>query len=145
MTPHWIRLATPEDSLSLTELNNQFNGVKRNPEEVRQSMRNTNEIIAIVLSNDKPVGFGCAQYFRSFCYAEPLGEITELFVIEEARGQGLGRLIVQYLEDRLRDQGVRSTRVLTGRQNGRAIKTYENANYKLKNEYVFHRNILPLG
>lgn len=74
-------------------------------------------------------------------YAEPLGEITELFVIEEARGQGLGRLIVPFLEDRLRDQGVQSTKVLTGRHNGRAIKTYEKANYKLKNEYVFHRNI----
>ncbi|WP_235550163.1 GNAT family N-acetyltransferase [Paenibacillus sp. Soil724D2] len=46
-------------------------------------------MIAVAEISGKIVGFGCAQSFYSFCYEEPHGEITELYVEEVARRKGI--------------------------------------------------------
>ncbi|AZS16545.1 GNAT family N-acetyltransferase [Paenibacillus lutimineralis] len=141
MTNKTIRPATLEDSLSLIELNYKFNGVERTAMEVRQSLLNTNEIIVLAFCNDQAVGFGCAQYYKSFCYSEPHGEITELYVIEEEQGKGWGPQIICFLEERLLQIGVKQIKVLTGQDNVRAQKTYQKANYSLTDEVMYEKTV----
>ncbi|WP_186438570.1 GNAT family N-acetyltransferase [Cohnella terricola] len=141
MSKIYIRLASPEDHLSLIELNDKFNGVRRLPSEVKQSLMNTKEIIALAMLDEVPIGFGCAQYFNSFCYEEPLGEITELYVNEVARGRGLGTLLISFVEDRLTEYGVKSIKVVTSESNKRAIKTYLKAKYIQEDDLIFQKRL----
>ncbi|WMT39603.1 GNAT family N-acetyltransferase [Paenibacillus sp. D2_2] len=141
MTNNTIRLATFDDCSSLIELNYKFNGVERSLVEVKQSLLNTNEIIALAICNDRAVGFGCAQYYNSFCYPEPHGEITELYVVEEERGKGWGSKIINLLEESLLQISVKEIKILTGHDNITAQKTYRKANYSLTDEVMYEKTI----
>ena len=81
-----VRLASFTDAEELSRLNQEFNGgVKRPPTKIIEHLNiNRNELIAVAEISGKIVGFGCAQRFYSFCYEEPHGEITELYVEEAA-------------------------------------------------------------
>lgn len=124
------RPATEDDAEQLAILNQQFNGGNRRPvAEVVDSMRTCNEIIAVAEIDGQVVGFGCAQSYRSFCYEELLGEITELYVEPTARRKGVATALINCLEEMLITLGVTEIKVLTGRRNDRAIRMYERFNY----------------
>jgi len=141
LTNNTIRLATLDDCSSLIELNYKFNGVERTLVEVRQSLLDTSEIIVLAICNDQAVGFGCAQYYNSFCYPDPHGEITELYIIDEERGKGWGPRIICLLEERLLEVGVKEIKVLTGQNNIRAQRTYQKGNYSLTDEVMYEKTI----
>ncbi|GAA0385425.1 GNAT family N-acetyltransferase [Paenibacillus motobuensis] len=109
--------------------------------EVRQCLLNTNEIIVLAICNDQAAGFGCAQYYNSFCYPEPHGEITELFIIEEGRGKGWGSQIICFLEEKLLQIRVKEIKLLTGQDNVRAQKTYQKANYSLSDQVMYEKTV----
>nr|WP_235549223.1 GNAT family N-acetyltransferase [Paenibacillus sp. Root444D2] len=98
-------------------------------------------MIAVAEISSKIVGFGCAQSFYSFCYEEPHGEITELYVEEVARRKGIAIAIITCLEENLRERGVKSIKVLTGRRNNAAIKTYEHCNYVKDDEQMLKKRL----
>jgi GNAT superfamily N-acetyltransferase len=136
-----IRLATESDAEELSRLNQEFNGgEKRPPARIVERIRiNHSEIIAVAEIRGKIVGFGCAQSFYSFCYELPYGEITELYVEEAARRKGIGIAIISFLEINLRERGVKSMKVLTGRRNNAAIKTYERCDYVKDDEQLLKK------
>jgi len=138
-----VRLATLSDVEELSRLNQEFNGgEKRPPEKIIESLNiNHNEIIVVAEISGAVVGFGCAQSFYSFCYEEPYGEITELYVEEAARKKGVAMAIISYLEKNLRSHGVRSVKVLTGRRNNAAIKTYQHCNYTKNDEQMLKKRL----
>lgn len=125
-----IRWAKRKDAADLVKLNDEFNGVIRNVEEVQESLALFDELVAVAVMDDQIVGFGCAQYYRSFCYRELHGEITELYVSEQARQKGLATSLIALLEEGLRSKGVCSIKVLTGLTNEAAIRTYEKSGYQ---------------
>lgn len=81
----FIRLASPTDASVLDRLNEEFNGVRMPLEEIKYSLEQADEIVAFAYLGDDPVGFACAQSFKSFCYRELVGEITEMYIQERAR------------------------------------------------------------
>ncbi len=129
----YVRWASREDAAELVRLNNEFNGVGMTVEEVQNSLTYSNELVALAIMEKSPVGFACAQSFKSFCYKTLYGEITEMYINEIARGRGLATLLISFLENELQTRGVRSVKVTTDIKNEAAIRTYEKALY-LKEE-----------
>ncbi len=60
---------------------------------------------------------------------EGYAEIKRMFVREAARGHGVGRQILAFLEDRVRSHGVGVTRLETGVYSHEAIRLYERMGY----------------
>lgn len=98
--------------------------------------------LAVAEIGGKIVGFGCAQSFESFCYIELQGEITEMYVEETARRKGIATLLISCLEENLKNRGVLIIKVLTGRQNDVAIKTYEHCNYVKDDELLLKKRLI---
>ncbi|WP_438350648.1 GNAT family N-acetyltransferase [Paenibacillus sp. FA6] len=136
-----IRWVNTNDTADLVMLNYAFNGVGMSIDEVKDNLTLTNELIALAVIDDMPVGFACAQYFKSFCYRGLQGEITELYITEVARGRGLGTLLITFLEEELRARGVTNVKVLTGKKNEIAIKTYERSRYYRQEEVLLQKKL----
>jgi GNAT superfamily N-acetyltransferase len=56
-------------------------------------------------------------------------EIKRMFVVEEARGRGVARALLEALEQRARDMGYRVVRLDTGPRQRRSQRMYERAGY----------------
>ena len=136
-----VRWASRDDAEILSKLNYEFNGVEVNPLEIEKSLTISNELVALALINDAPIGFACAQYFRSFCYQKLQGEITEMYIRDGARRLGLATLLINFMEAELSKKGATSIRVLTGATNEPALITYEKANYKRQDEIILQKTI----
>ncbi|SEU19548.1 GNAT family N-acetyltransferase [Paenibacillus sp. NFR01] len=136
-----IRMATEEDAAALSELNVLFNGVERDPPGVINSLRHSNELVAVAVDGNTVVGFACAQFFQSFCYSELQGEITEMYVREEARGNGYAQGLIRCLEEELAKRGADSVKILTSASNGQAQKAYSKAGYAVTTEAVMTKSM----
>jgi ribosomal protein S18 acetylase RimI-like enzyme len=136
-----VRRAKADDAKYLSELNHEFNGVRISEEQIIENLSHANEIVVIALINDAPVGFVCAQYYKSICYSEPYAEVTELYMTSKARRKGIAKRALAFIENELKLKGVKSVKVLTGKNNETAIKTYENSDYIKKEEQVLHKRL----
>lgn len=102
-----VRLATEKDAIALSLLNHQFNGGEKiDPEIIKESLHVGHELVVVAVVNEQVVGFACAQSFQSFCYTSSVGEITEMYVEEAARGMGLATSMISLLEGELLRRGV---------------------------------------
>ncbi|XOK62464.1 N-acetyltransferase family protein [Paenibacillus elgii] len=136
MTPE-VRMATADDAADLARLNQAFNGGELLPaSEIIESMNRSSELIVVATIDGKVVGFACAQSYKSFCYREGLGEITEMYIEQAARRKGLAASMIALLEDKLAERGVKNIKILTGSDNGPAIRTYERCGY-IKDDEIF--------
>lgn len=137
-----VRLATREDANDLSILNHEFNGgTRRAVSDVSKSLTNSNELVVLAILNDTVAGFACAQSFSTFCDPEPQGEITEVYVRETARRQGAASAMISLLEENLHDRGVRSVKVLTGKTNDGAVKTYQVSGYQIEDEVMLSKEL----
>ena len=136
-----VRRANANDAKYLAKLNDEFNGIGITEEEIIERLSFSNEIVVITLANDVPVGFACAQFYQSFCYSNPCAEITELYITSHARRKGIATEILNFIENELILKGVKSVKVLTGKKNEIAIKTYENSNYIMEDEQVLQKKL----
>lgn len=139
----FVRWANENDAAVLVTLNEEFNGVGVTTDEVKESLAKNDELVALAILDDVPVGFACAQCFNSFCYRSTQGEITEMYVQDTARRLGLATLLISFLEQELRLRGVKSIKILTGRSNEAAHQTYERSSYAIKDEITFQKKLFP--
>lgn len=137
-----VRIAVKEDIPSLIELNYQFNEVQRSKEEVETDLLSTRETIVVALMEGQVVGFACGQIYKSFCYAECQAEITEMYIQEFARRNGLAVMMIELLEEIFKISGVKNIKILTGLKNIKAIKTYERAGFNQEEELVLNKEIV---
>lgn len=96
-------------------------------------------MVAVAESDGAIVGFGCAQSFKSFCYRELQGEVTELYVETSARRKGVATSLIACLEEHLISRGVTEIKVLTGSRNEAAIRTYEQCGYIKDDELLLKK------
>lgn len=137
----YVRIAVASDSIALADLNTKFNGAGRSPMDIEKSLKKTQEIVVVAVLSDEVVGFACAQYFKSFCYPDLQGEITEMYVEETSRRQGMATLMIPFLEKELKNMGVKTVKILTGGSNLKAIKFYEKTGYIQEDDLVLQKRL----
>ncbi|WP_088831216.1 GNAT family N-acetyltransferase [Paenibacillus tyrfis] len=132
-----VRMAMDNDAADLARLNQAFNGGELLPASgIIENMNRNSELIVVATMEGKVVGFACAQSYKSFCYQEGQGEITEMYIEQAARRKGLATSMITLLEDKLAKRGVKNIKILTGSDNDSAIKTYERCGY-VKDDEIF--------
>lgn len=136
-----FRWAMDSDAQALVTLNDEFNGVGISEKDIIENLSNPNELVALALIDDDPIGFACAQLYRSICYPDPYAELTELYIRHEARRKGIATALVRFIEEELIRRDVKSVKVLTGKKNGAAIKTYEGLSYFKEDEQLLHKTL----
>ena len=136
-----IRLAHVLDAPELQRLNNLFNDEGCNTlEGIRRSIKNNRqEIVCVAARDNKLVGFCCGQVFSSMCHATANGEVTEFFVQDEYRRQGIGRRLLAFLESELQARGVDNFRLLTGSGNFQARAFYASCGYVETQEMLLEK------
>ncbi|AWB46885.1 GNAT family N-acetyltransferase [Paenibacillus sp. CAA11] len=118
-----------------------FNNVSREVAKIEDSLKRSSELVAIAEFDGVPAGFACAQAHQSFCYDGSEAEITEMFVEEEFRRNGIASRLIEFLEDGLQQQGVQSIKILTGHKNQTAVMTYEAAGYVQEQHLVLAKTL----
>ena len=89
-----------------------------------ETLAQPNVIFCVARLDDAIAGCGAAVLM-----AEGYAEIKRMFVHEAARGHGIGRQILAFLEDHLRGRGVGVARLETGVHSHEAIGLYERMGY----------------
>ena len=138
-----FRMAQLSDAPELKKLNDLFNGEGCNTlEAIEESLeRNEQEIVCVAVDGNKLVGFCCGQFLKSMCYPYNYAEITELYVMDDCRRQGVGRHLLQFTEDILIKREVKHLHVLTGDKNIVAQKLYRKCGYADTFEILLDKNI----
>ena len=136
-----IRLASYSDASELKRLNDLFNGEGCNTvKAIEESIKgNKQEIICVAGDGSTLVGFCCRQVLKSMSYAAKYGEITELYVEEEYRRQGIGRKLLRTIETELSERGVKHLHILTGEENIVAQTLYSSYGYAKTTEVLFDK------
>lgn len=80
------------------------------------------------------VGFMSLMYYQSFMHRVGSAQINELVVADTARGQGIGKKLVEYAIAEARARGMDEIEVSTEPDNHRAIAFYKKAGFN--EEYV---------
>ena len=121
-----IRLAQVSDASNLKNLNDVFNDNDDTTlNELEASLRENNqEIVVCAEIGAMIVGVCCVQIVRTMCFNWQYAYITELFVREECRNQGIGTLLIKFAEQELSKKGIKKVFLLVGEQNTRAQKLY---------------------
>ena len=139
-----IRLAVPDDAKQLFALNEDFNGAgSTTTESIRASLaENRQEFVVVAETVGALAGFVCAQIKRSFCYRVPTAEITEVFVKQGFRRQGLGRTMLTYAEQICRERyAVAEITLLTGMNNRAAQALYGACGFRRSGEAHYEKEV----
>ncbi|MCL2386638.1 MAG: GNAT family N-acetyltransferase [Defluviitaleaceae bacterium] len=127
-----IRLAQVSDAPKLKRLTHIFNeGDSNTIEGISESLAsNTMEIVCVANDKEKLVGFCCGQIQASMCYQYSYAVITELYVTDECRRQGIGRRLLIATESEFNKRGVTHFHIATGDDNTAALALYQSCGYE---------------
>jgi GNAT superfamily N-acetyltransferase len=95
-----VRAAQLDDAVALAALNHEFNDVAMPPGQIAACLRSDrhSELVVVAEVTDHVIGAACVQIMMSMCYPQPWAELTELYVRESHRGQGIGGALVHETE-----------------------------------------------
>jgi ribosomal protein S18 acetylase RimI-like enzyme len=139
-----IRLANIYDASELQKLNVLFNGEEgcNEADSIKKFLENNNqEIICVAVDKERLAGFCCGQIFKSMCYKDYHGEITELFILDEYRRQHIAKRLTEFMELAFFERGVKNIRVLTGGDNIVAQYFYRSCQYEETDEIMLEKII----
>lgn len=127
-----IRVAKIADAAALTHLNSLFNGSSEPAEVMAQRLADPRQVeIALVAeSAGQVIAFAGLRLVPSLFYAEPLAELTELFVEEAYRRRGVGWALIVEAEQRAIQGGARELLILTDMDNVGAQALYHALGYE---------------
>ncbi len=136
------RLAVPSDATELLKLNDLFNGKDCNSlAAIEVSLaNNAQEIVCVADAGNALVGFCCGQIFKSMCYDVHYGEITELFVSESFRRQGIASRLMAFIEFVFNSQGINHFQLFTGGKNETGQAFYRKQGYEATDEMMFRKH-----
>jgi len=141
-----IRLATVADAAALTRLNSLFNGSSDPAEVMAQRLADPRQVeIALVAeSAGQVIGFAGLRRIPSLFYVQTFAELTELFVEEPYRRQGIGQALIAVAEQLAIQSGARELLVLTGKDNEEAQALYRSQGYVEYDDedLAWHKNLL---
>jgi ribosomal protein S18 acetylase RimI-like enzyme len=79
---------------------------------------------------DRAVGYGVLTVGYSVEYGGRDGFIDDLYLAPEARGRGLGRRAMEFLEAEARELGVQALHLEVGAENARALALYGRSGFR---------------
>lgn len=112
----------------LTQLRTELS--EKYPDELRGTPLIPEELAApgaaflVARCDGRPVGCGAIRP-----HAPGVAEVKRMFVVQEARGYGVGREILENLETFAKNFGYKTVRLETGLKQPEAISLYESAGY----------------
>lgn len=135
------RTANINDAKELKRLNDAFNGEDTNTVEgVSQGLlRADAETVFVAEAGGRLLGFLCGQLLKSICYSVFYVEITELFMEEGSRRQGIGEGLMRYAENWYREQGIHDFQLFTGGNNTNAHAFYEHMGYGRHGDILYRK------
>ncbi|MEG6613289.1 GNAT family N-acetyltransferase [Pseudoclostridium thermosuccinogenes] len=138
-----LRIATGEDVGNLFEMNEEFNGKNCTTKELMRSSIDSNEqeVVSIAYIDGVAAGFICGQSIRSMCYDKCYVEITELYVREEYRRQGIATKLINYIENIFEERNIKEFQLFTGKDNTAARAFYEKLGYKKIDEVMYKKKL----
>jgi len=136
-----IHKATASDADALFILNEEFNGAGCTTlERIKEMLtQNNSETVFIAKHNEKAVGFCCTQLFESMCYNADYVEITELFVDEDYRRNGIAAQLMRFVEQHFENSNVKAFQLFTGGCNQGAQCFYEKQGYCKTTEIMYRK------
>jgi GNAT superfamily N-acetyltransferase len=125
------REAAAEDARDITQLNKLFNKVDLPPEHYASRLSDPARVETFILAEmgGQVVGFAGLRISPTILYTEPHAEITELFVMEASRRQGVGRALMAHTEKIAHAQGANEIIVATDFYNHDAQEFYRALGY----------------
>lgn len=96
-----ISLASVRDAQAIARLNLLFNEVDESAETIAARMSDPNCLESVFLAKvaDEAVGFALVRVVPSVLYATTHAELTELYVLEEFRQQGIASDLIAFAEE----------------------------------------------
>ena len=115
----------------LVRLNALFNGASDSTEQIAARIVDPRRVETPILAevNELIVGFAALRVVPCVFFAEPYAELTELFVEENFRRQGVGRALVTHAERLAQEAGARQILILTDFYNNKAISLYRSMGF----------------
>ena len=95
-----VRVARVEDTPEIARLNLLFNGCDEPPERYAARLADPHRVDTPILAliAGRAVGIANLRLLAPVFYPEPYAELTELYVEEAVRRQGVGRALVRFAE-----------------------------------------------
>jgi GNAT superfamily N-acetyltransferase len=126
-----LKIATPDDARHLARLNMLFNQCDEAPEAYAARLADPQrvDIPILALRAELAVGVANLRLVQPVFYPQPYAEVTELFVLEDYRRQGVGRRLLAFAEQLARDAGAEEILVLTDFDNEAALSLYHSSGY----------------
>lgn len=131
--PVVVRPATVADAEPIYQLHVAFDDVRASPAYIAESIRTRSTVERLFVAEQEGlvVGVAALRLLPCACDPEPYAELTELYVAEAARRQGVGRALVQALEAEARAGGACRLVLLTAWRNSGAHAFYHALGYRL--------------
>ena len=137
-----IYQSTSKDLDEVTQLFNQYREYYHQPGDLKGAKAFINErlermdsIILVAVKQNKPLGF--TQLYPSFSSISMSRTwiLNDLYVIPEARREGVGQNLINAAKDVCTETNAKSLSLQTAPDNERARKLYEKNGFILDNEY----------
>lgn len=134
-----IRLAQESDYEKVIELYNLFVGSDRysqhNSDSFKKVLKNNNNFIFVATDTDKIIGFATFSIRDVVRYPKPIAELDELFVSENYRKHGIGKLLMNEIEKKAKELDCYRLFIESHYEHKAAHKFYESLGYT---NYGYH-------
>lgn len=127
-----ISLATTNDAPDIARLNLLFNEGHKFAEAIASDMINPACVESVILAktSDQTIGFALIRIVPTILYATPHAELTELYVMEEFRQQGVASDLIAFAEKIAKQKGAKSILIQTSDDNIPALSLYHKLGYE---------------
>jgi N-acetylglutamate synthase-like GNAT family acetyltransferase len=140
-----IRPAAPSDAHAIAGLLAEL-GYPQIVDDVRERVGKlpapdsaASDFVWVAARGDDVVGLVSLHVLPMFHESHALGKITSLVVAASARGQNIGRSLLQHAEDRARQQGATRMEVISGNHRSHAHAFYRQLGYASTEQQRFLR------
>jgi ribosomal protein S18 acetylase RimI-like enzyme len=102
---------------------------------------NCREVVYLAFDGVELVGLCTAQILMTACYADPYVEMTELYVVETHRRQGIARRLIQSTETACVERGAFCFRMDVDRDNSIALPLYYSLGYLDSTQFQMYKEV----
>ncbi len=139
-----IRRAKENDYAELMVLYGIFVGEDRysrhDGDSFKEVLKSPNNYVFIVEASGKVIGFATVSIKTLVRYPKPVAELDELFVIEEFRKNGIGKQLVDRVEEVAKERDCYRLYIASAKRFETAHTFYEGAGYT-KYGYHFYKDL----